>query len=49
MLYKTLCNTVDKVLITFEIVWINDSSCSDLSESIITRTRYYYQTFGNIL
>jgi len=40
---------VEKVSNSVEIVLINDSSCSDLSESIITRTRKYYKTLGNIL
>ena len=42
-------NIVEKVSNSVENVLINDSSCSDLSESIITRTRKYYKTLGNIL
>ena len=49
MLYKTLCNTVELVLISREIVWINDSSYSDLSEQIITQSASDYKTLGNIL
>jgi len=40
---------VEKVLITLVIVWINDSSYSDLSERSITRSERYYKTLGNIL
>ena len=49
MLYKTLCNTVELVLITFVIVGINDSSYSDLSERSITRSERNYKTFDVIL
>ena len=49
MLYKTLCNTVELVLISREIVWINDSSYSDVSEQIITQSASDYKTLGNIL
>ena len=49
MLYKTLCNTVELVLISIEIVWINDSFYSDVSERSITRSERYYKTLGNIL
>ena len=45
MLYKTLCNTVELVLISREIVWINDSSYSDLSERSITRSERNYKGF----
>ena len=44
MLYKTLCNTVELVLISREIVWINDSSYSDLSERSITRSERNIKT-----
>jgi len=40
---------VEKVSNSVEIVLINDSSYSDLSESIITRTRLNYKTLVNIL
>ena len=40
---------VEKVLITLVIVWINDSSYSDLSERSITRASEDYKTLGNIL
>jgi len=49
MLYKTLCNTVELVLISREIVWINDSSYSDVSERSITRSERNYKTFDVIL
>ena len=36
MLYKTLCNTVELVLISREIVWINDSFYSENDEPFDT-------------
>ena len=40
---------MEKVLISVEIVWLNDSFCSDVSERIITQTLKNYKTLDNIL